>query len=66
MHGYKILHGWDLNEFGNFKGGKLVLHGYNNFAWRGDLSQISMFNDGKLVMHGYNSLLGGDLNEWHF
>ena len=28
MVGYKILHGGDLNENGNFRHGKLVIHGY--------------------------------------
>ena len=28
MHGYKDLHGGDLNENGNSKNGKLVMHGY--------------------------------------
>ena len=28
MHGYKILDGGDLNENGNAKKGKLVMHGY--------------------------------------
>ena len=28
MLGYKILHGGDLNENGNFRHGKLIIHGY--------------------------------------
>ena len=28
MLGYKILHGDDLDENGNFRNGKLIIHGY--------------------------------------
>ena len=36
------LHGGNLNENGKFMKGKLVMRGYNNFAW-GDLNQNDNF-----------------------
>ena len=52
MHGYNFLHGYDLNENGNFNENKLVMHGYKTLH-RGDLNENGNCKDGKLVMHDY-------------
>ena len=49
MRSCTIMHGGDLNENGDCKDGKLVMHAYN-FLCGGDTCN---FKDGKLVMHGY-------------
>ena len=45
MHGYKCLHGGDLNENGNFKDGKLVLM-VTTFCMRVILTKMAILAEG--------------------
>ena len=63
MHGYTILNGGDLDENGNSKERKLVMHGQKNCI-KAILTKISNLRQkGNSLMHGYRISHGGDLND---
>ena len=51
----------DLDENGNYKEGKLVMHGQKN-VYQYYLNEMVTFK-GKPIMDGYRTSHGGDLNE---
>ena len=54
MHGYKVLHGGDLNKNCNFNLRKIVMHGHTILIW-GDINGNEHFRKEKLFFDIFRS-----------